>query len=244
MSASPPAQPDLSHPDRKTIRSLFNAISPKYDFLNTFLSFGLHFYWRRKLVQKVTGWQLSSERSILDLGAGTGKSLAAFISAYKFERVVGCDFSESMLREAKKRLPNQVNLVSGDFHELPFPAETFDLVTGSFMLRSVQNMTEFLLEVRRVLKPGGKAAFLELTRPKNPFIWKFLYQPYLRFFIPFFGRFFSCHDHAYQFLSQSVQAFVEPEDLKEQFDSAGFPDVSIEPLSFGAASIISARCRP
>lgn len=231
-------EPSLAHPDSETIRSLFNSISPKYDFLNSFLSFGLHFYWRRKLIQlSVTG----SETAILDLGAGTGKSLSAFLDAHPFERAVGCDFSEAMLQTAKKRLSGKASLVSGDFHELPFPAESFDLVTGSFMLRSVQDMAEFLSEVRRVLKPAGKTVFLELTRPQNRFIWKWIYQPYLKFCIPFFGRIFSRHDHAYQFLSQSVQAFVEPEDLKRQFHSAGFSDVSVRPLSFQTATIIQAR---
>ncbi|MBI3999441.1 MAG: ubiquinone/menaquinone biosynthesis methyltransferase [Candidatus Omnitrophica bacterium] len=239
MSVSSPVRPDLAHPDRKTIQSLFNAISPKYDFLNSFLSFGLHVYWRRKTVRHtVTGL----ENTILDLGAGTGKSLSTFLRAHRFKRAVGCDFSEPMLQKAKKRLGDSAFLVSGDFHRLPFPDQSFDLVTGSFILRSVQNMAQFLEEVKRVLKPQGKAVFLELTRPKNRFIWKLFYEPYLKFCIPSVGQLFSRHEGAYQFLSQSIQAFVEPEDLQAQFDLTGFSEFSAKSLSFGAATIIQGRC--
>ena len=184
------------------------------------------------------------ERSILDLGAGTGKSLAAFLRLHQFERVVGCDFSEGMLGKAKERLGNSADLIACDFHELPFPSGTFDLVTGSFILRSVEDMKQFLSEVRRVLQPRGKAVFLELTRPSNPLIWNFLYQPYLRFYVPSVGKLFSRHDHAYQFLSQSVQSFSEPEELKREFESAGFTELRLISLSLGAATIIEGRRDP
>ena len=181
------------------------------------------------------------ENEILDLGVGTGKSLAAFLGAHPFKLAVGCDFSEPMLQKAKKRLGESAILVSGDFHNLPFPDRSFDLVTGSFILRSVQNMAEFLQEVRRGLKPQGKAVFLELTRPKSRFIWKFFYEPYLKFCVPSVGQLISRHEGAYQFLSQSIQAFVEPKDLQAQFDLAGFSEFSAKPLSFGTATIIQGR---
>lgn len=237
MTAQAEAQ-DLVHPDRKTIQSLFNAISPKYDFLNSFLSFGLHHYWRRKTVRlSLTGL----EQSILDVGAGTGKSLAAFLHHHQFQQAVGCDFSESMLAKAKERLGPRAFLVAGDFQELPFPDGAFDLVTGSFILRSVQNMPYFLSEVKRVLSPQGKAVFLELTRPTNQFIWRYFYRPYLKFCIPSVGRILSKHDHAYQFLSQSVQAFVEPESLRNEFFLAGFNSVSVRPLTFGTATLFEGK---
>ena len=232
------ARPSLAHPDPKTIRSLFNAISAKYDFLNSFLSLGLDRYWRRTAVEcSLDG----VEHSILDLGVGTGKSLGTFLKGHQFERVVGCDFSESMLRKAKERLGQSVILVACDFHELPFPARSFDLVTGSFILRSVQNMEQFLSEVKRVLAPDGKAVFLELTRPKNRAIWRFLYQPYLKFYVPCVGQLFSQHDHAYQFLSESIQSFAKSEELEEAFRVAGFSNVSARSLSLGAATLVQGK---
>lgn len=227
-------KPILAHPDRKTIQSLFNAIPSRYDFLNSFFSLGLDHYWRKKLVS-------GSEKGggkILDLGVGTGKSLAAFLKAKSFEYSVGCDFSENMLLKSRERLGNLADFLVCDFHELPFSSDAFDLVTGSFILRSVQNMQEFLREVKRILKPNGKSIFLELTRPKNKLVWNLAYRPYLNFYIPTVGKVFSRHDHAYQFLSQSIQSFVDPADLKGDFESVGFTNVSYQSLSLGSATII------
>ncbi|OGW85101.1 MAG: hypothetical protein A3C35_02635 [Omnitrophica bacterium RIFCSPHIGHO2_02_FULL_46_11] len=230
-------RPNLAHPDSSTIRSLFNAISDQYDFLNSFLSFGLEAFWRKQLVREaLRGFRCDS---ILDLGAGTGKSLNIFLKAHSFRYAAGCDFSDRMLQKAKERLGDSAVLVAGDFHELPFPDGSFDLVTGSFILRSVQDMNRFLSEAKRVLRKGGRVVFLELTRPRNPFVWQYVYQPYLKFYIPFSGKLFSRHKNAYQFLSQSIQVFPDPEQLKTDFESAGFKHVSLKPLSFGAVTIIA-----
>ena len=231
---------NLAHPDRNTIKSLFNAIPSRYDFLNSFFSLGLDSYWRRRLVSAALS-KTNSAESILDLGVGTGKSLAQFLKARSFQRSVGCDFSENMLLKSKERIGNQAELLACDFHELPFPDHSFDIVTGSFVLRSVQTMRVFLSEVKRVLKLNGKAVFLELTRPNNKLVWNLAYRPYLNFYIPAVGKIFSQHDHAYQFLSQSIQSFVDPADLKIDFETAGFTEVSYQSLSFGSATIIQGR---
>jgi len=234
-------KPNLAHPDRKTIKSLFDAIPSRYDFLNSFFSLGLDGYWRKKLVSIALEKSAQRGGSVLDLGVGTGKSLAQFLKTQSFEYSVGCDFSENMLLKSKERLGNNIDLLACDFHDLPFRSETFDLVTGSFILRSVQTMDHFLSEVKRVLKPGGKAVFLELTRPKNRLIWNLAYRPYLNFYIPAVGKLFSKHDHAYQFLSQSIQSFVESAELKKNLESVGFSDASYETFSFGSATVIQGR---
>ncbi|MBI4357889.1 MAG: ubiquinone/menaquinone biosynthesis methyltransferase [Candidatus Omnitrophica bacterium] len=252
---------DIAHPDRKAIQSLFNAISAQYDFLNSFLSFGLHHYWRKMLVEHSSplsaegrirrscggvgedkgGGEGMLKGRVLDLGVGTGKSLEAFLKERHFKQAVGCDFSTEMLEQARARLGRLVQLVACDFHDLPFSENAFDLVTGSFILRSVQDMASFLSEAKRVLRPNGRAVFLELTRPQNRLLWRFFYQPYLKFYVPLVGRFFSRHDHAYEFLSQSVQAFSEPKDLRREFEAAGFTEVSIASLSFGTAAIVEGK---
>ena len=226
---------DLAHPDQKTIQSFFNRIAGPYDFLNSFLSVGLDRYWRNRLVYESLA---RSERSILDLGVGTGKSLNAFLKRQQFDCAVGCDFSEQMLRTARDRVGKLSYLVACDFHEFPFGSETFDLIVGSFILRSVQNLSKFFSEVRRLLRPGGKAAFLELTRPTNLLFRRLVYEPYLKFYVPWAGKLFSKHPDAYQFLSQSVQSFLEPTDLKKEFEWSGFVRVSLKSLSFGIATVI------
>ena len=240
MAVLAPEKTDLAHPDSKTIQKLFNAISPKYDFLNSFLSLGLHHAWRRHAVRRsLTGL----ERSILDLGVGTGRSLRAFTSSHPFERAVGCDFSTTMLEQAGAFLKKEIHLVACDFHSLPFASHSFDFATGSFILRSVQNRAHFFEEIARILEPGGKVAFLELTRPRNRLVWECVYKPYLRFYVPSVGKLFSRHEHAYEFLSQSVQSFVEPDLLSRELAAAGFHQVSIETFSLGIAALIQAKIK-
>lgn len=181
------------------------------------------------------------ERSLLDLGTGTGKSLEAFLARHRFERAVGCDFSGEMLKRAEERLKGAAELIACDFHKLPFPDQAFDVVTGSFMLRSVQQMDRFLAEVRRVLAPSGKAVFLELTRPTNRFVRKFLFEPYLKFYVPRIGTLFSKHEHAYRFLTESILAFPSPDELSAAFQGAGFSHLSIVPLTMGIATILTAK---
>ena len=230
--------PDLAHPDKKTIQNFFDSIPDRYDFLNSFMSFGLDLYWRRQTVKFAMN---GLERRILDLGVGTGKSLACFLKGHRFNLAVGCDFSINMMRKAKSRVGGNSDFVACDFHELPFVSESFELITGSFMLRSVQEMRKFLSEIKRVLAADGKVVFLELTRPKNKLFWNCVYQPYLKYYVPTIGRIFSRHKNAYEFLSQSVQSFIEPDHLAGEFRSAGFSEVTLHPITFGAVTVIQAR---
>ena len=177
------------------------------------------------------------ERSMLDIGVGTGTSLQEFLRKKQFATAVGVDFSVNMLQVAAKKL-NQSNLAAADLHALPFQDNSFDLVTSSFVLRSVKQMDFFLQEVKRILKPSGKFAFLDLTRPRNPLFWHLIYRPYLNYYLPVMGRLVSRHPNAYQFLSQSIQTFMEPEALKVKIARSGFCDIRLISLSFGAATIL------
>ena len=225
----------LSSPDTKTIQSFFNAIPERYDFLNSFLSFSLDRAWRKRLVREALS-SAGNIESVLDIGVGTGASLQAFLKANCFKFAVGCDFSEGMLRVAKEKIKGAA-LFTADLHELPFSNESFELVTSSFVLRSVRQMERFLCEVKRVLKKGGKFAFLDLTRPQNTFFWNLIYRPYLAFYLPLVGKMVSKHPQAYQFLSQSIQTFIDPQDLKKKMEQAGFNSVEIKPHSFGVATV-------
>jgi len=226
-----------TQPDSKTIQSIFDSIPERYDLLNTIFSLSLDRNWRKRAAKSVIE---GNEKSVLDIGVGTGKSILEFLKVKHFDLSVGCDFSKGMLQVAKGNV-NGTKLACADLHSLPFADRTFDIVTSSFVLRSVQNMAKFLLEVSRVLKLNGKFVFLDLTRPTNPFVWHLLYKPYLNIYIPLIGKTVSRHERAYQFLSQSIQHFVDPVMLKEQLEAAGFRQVSFKPLTLGISTLFMGK---
>lgn len=226
----------LASPDSRTIRGFFDQIAFRYDFLNALLSFRLDDYWRSKSKKLVLD---GYEQSVLDLGIGTGRFLGTFLSGKQFKRAVGVDFSSKMLERSRQELPQGVRFVSADFHHLPFPEGGFDLVISSFTLRSVKDLKRFFDEVYRVLTPHGKAAFLCLTRPQG--LFRYLYYPYLRYYLPVVGKFFSGGSEAYQFLSQSIQHFQEPGTTVGLLRQRGFQTIQVHRLTFGAATLIVAK---
>ena len=228
---------NLASPDKEFIREAFDSIAPKYDFLNTVLSFKLDEAWRCRARDLVLE---SSHQTILDLGTGSGKFLQCFLGARPWKKTVGLDFSSNMLSLARKNLPANVTLVQGDFHQLPFGDSEFNLIVSAFTLRSVKDMVSFLSQVYKILTPGGKAAFLCLTRPSA---WwaKLLFYPYLKIYLPIVGWIFSGRLNAYQFLSESIASFQEPAKTAAEMRDTGFTDIQIHAFTFGAATLIVGR---
>ncbi len=225
---------NLASPDKKSIQEFFDGIAPRYDFLNNFLSFNLDENWRKKAKKIILQ---GNERSILDLGVGTGKFLQTFLKEKSWDSAVGLDFSNQMLLRAQEELPKDVRLLSGDFHDLPFAGNSFDLIVSGFTLRSVKDMPQFLSEVYRILNTGGKVAFLCLTRPRNK-LFKLLYYPYLKFYLPCCGNMVSGHAQAYKFLSDSIQSFQEPIETMKMMTDEGFGETNSYEFTFGAATLI------
>ncbi len=225
---------ELVGTDGRILQQFFDSIALRYDFLNHLLSFRLDESWRRRSRDLVLE---GSEERLLDLGTGTGKFLELFLEAKSWKRLAGLDFSSRMLQGAREILPDEVALVSGDFEALPFQPQTFDLVISSFTLRSIREMEVFLKGVFDLLADGGKAAFLCLTRPENPF-WRGLCYPYLKFYLPFVGGLLTGHRKAYQFLADSILTFQEPIETAEMMKASGFSSVSIHRFTLGLATLI------
>lgn len=226
----------LASPEKNVIRSFFDEISPRYDFVNDVLSLKLDGLWRRRALKQVLD---GSQCRLLDLGTGTGKFLEAFLKRQNWKMAIGLDFSSRMLEKAREQIPVKAGFVSADFHALPFQSESFDLIVSSFALRSVKDMQAFCSEVYRILQPGGKAAFLCLTRPRGFF--RFFYYPYLNFYLPLLGKFLSGHQQAYDFLSQSIQNFQEPTKTVGWLKRVGFESIQLHSYTFGAATLFVAK---
>ncbi len=227
----------MQKPDKEFIRKAFDSITPRYDLLNQVLSFGMSEAWRKRSAEIVLGDPTFVPKTLLDLGCGTGKFLECFLRKKSWESVTGVDFSIAMLKKARETVSGNVMWLQEDFDSLPFLESSFDLVISGFTLRSVQKLPEFLSTVLRILTPGGKAAFLDLTRPRN-FWARLLFYPYLKFILPLLGWLISGNLRAYGFLSGSVRKFQSPEDTIRLMQAAGFRDLTSKSFAFGAATLI------
>ncbi len=205
--------------------------------LNQILSFGMAGSWRKRSAEILMSDPRFSPKTLLDLGCGTGKFLKCFLRSRSWESVTGVDFSVVMLKKARETVPGNVMWLQEDFDSLPFLESSFDLVISGFTLRSVQKLTEFLSGVHRILTPGGKAAFLDLTRPRNFWVRLFFF-PYIKFILPLLGWLFSGRRKAYDFLSGSVQSFQSPEDTIQLMKAVGYRDLTSKSFAFGVATLI------
>lgn len=224
-------------PDKTFLREVFDAIAPRYDLLNQVLSFGRSEAWRRRSAKIVLSDRSFNPRTILDIGCGTGKFLECFLKRKKWESAFGLDLSAAMLEKARETIFGRVTWLRDDFEALPFLRESFDLVISAFTLRSIQKLPEFLDHVRRILTPGGKAVFLDLTRPRSFWV-RCLFLPYLKFVLPFLGGLVSGNAKAYEFLSASVRHFQDPAETLGMMRAAGYRNLKSKSFAFGAATLI------
>lgn len=226
---------------KEKIRGMFNSIAHRYDFLNHFLSLGIDRLWRKRLV-KIAG--KSKPRHILDVATGTA-DLAIELSKLKPLKITGVDISEKMLefgqlKLQKRGLDQMIALKQSDAEKLPFSDRSFDLVTVAFGVRNFENLQNGLLEIKRVLRSGGNIAVLEFTMPRY-FPVKQLYKFYFRFLLPRLGRWISNSSDAYTYLPESVESFPHGNAFTGELIRAGFIDPQIYSLTFGIASIYTAK---
>jgi demethylmenaquinone methyltransferase/2-methoxy-6-polyprenyl-1,4-benzoquinol methylase len=213
----------------QAVSAMFDSVADSYDKTNDLLSFGQARLWRGKVARAVSA---KAGEQILDIAAGTGTSSMAFLS--EGVRVVAADFSKGMLEVGKKKYP-KLEFVFADAMKLPFKDQEFDVVTMSFGLRNVQDHKVALSEFLRVLKPGGRLVICEFSHVPGPF--GVLYRFYLKFFLPKISSLFSKSPEAYDYLSESIQAWPKQKDLAQDIANVGFSQVGYKNLSFGIVAL-------
>jgi len=222
---------------REKVENMFDGIAPKYDFLNHFLSFGVDYYWRNRVLKLI---KERNPKSILDIATGTG-DLAILASKAKPERIVGIDISQNMLnvgidKIAKKGLNSLITLQKEDSENLSFDDNTFDLAMVAFGVRNFQNLEKGLGEIKRVLKPGATFIVLEFSQPRS-FPMNHLYGFYSKNILPAFGRIISNDPSAYTYLPESVKRFPAFEEFTTIMDKVGFKNTKYISLTSGISSI-------
>ena len=224
-------------PDREDIRQIFDAIAPVYDRLNDEMSFGLHRVWKKMAV----GWSgCCAGDTVLDLCCGTGD--LAFLLARRVGstgKVHGADFSKAQLAQARRRdRHSQIHWVEADALDLPFAEGHFDAVLQGFGLRNVVDIARCLAEVRRVLKPGGRAVILDLHRPEDTG-WRSFQEWYLKERVAGLGRTLGL-EAEYAYLAPSLERFPSGSEQVQLAREAGFAQVRHYPLVGGAVGVLVA----
>jgi len=218
------------------VNDLFAAIAPRYDLINDLQSFGLHRWWKRRLIQFAA---VQPGEAALDLCCGTGD--VAFALAEAGARVTGMDFSAPMLAvaEARKVKVGEAAgpvFLQGDALRTPFPDAHFDVVTISYGLRNLASVDEGLREMWRVLKPGGRLLVLDFGKPDNA-VWRGAYFAYLRFAVPVFGRLFCKNAAAYAYILESLQHYPAQRGVDEKLRALGAANARIVNFLGGVMSI-------
>lgn len=218
---------------------VFESIAPKYDLMNSVLSFYMHKYWRRFAMKKM---RLEPGGVALDLCCGTGDWTVSLAKAVSPDgHVYGVDFSPNMLKIGQKKvneagLAPHITLLEGNAMNLPFPDNTFDAVTIGFALRNVPDVKHVLKEMVRVAKPGGQVVSLELSHPMWP-VFRQVYWFYFQQILPRIAKWLTGQYDQYRWLPESLKSFPHRHELARWFREAGCRSVEVYALTGGIAAL-------
>jgi demethylmenaquinone methyltransferase/2-methoxy-6-polyprenyl-1,4-benzoquinol methylase len=218
------------------VAQLFATIARRYDLINDIQSFGLHRVWKRRLLRLA---RVQPGERALDLCCGTGD--LTFALAQKGANAVGLDFTEAMIEVAleKSKARNsksKVEFIRGDAQQIPFPDNTFDVLTIGYGLRNLADLDTGLSDMLRVTKPGGRLLALEFGKPDNA-AWRAIYFGYLKFFLPIFGRLFCGNSAAYAYILESLKHYPAQQAVAIKMSEVGWKEVRVVNLMGGIMSI-------
>jgi len=217
---------------------MFAGIAVRYDLLNHLLSGNIDKRWRQRVVRKLMPILANPEKLVLDVACGTG-DLTLALAAVAKAKVVGSDFCRPMLSIAARKAesnPAGTPFVEADALSLPFSSECFDAVTIAFGLRNLSSVDRGLVELHRILKPGGQLVILEFSESVIPG-FRQLFAFYFSTLLPRIGGWISGSRGAYEYLPDSVSRFPNQKNLAERMLESGFAAVSFENLTGGIAAI-------
>jgi len=213
----------------RAVRSMFDAIAPRYDLVNRIMTFGLDVLWRRRAVREL---RLTPGSVLADCACGTGDFCQVIQGRGMV--AVGFDLSAGMLRAARTDAP----LAQADITRLPVAAASVDGVTCGYALRNVVDLDAFFSECARIVRPGGRIVYLEVSEPKSRLL-RWGYRFYFGRVVPLIGGLISDRD-AYRYLPDSVAYLPEEQELLRRIESAGFEAVMQSQLTGGLSRLITA----
>jgi demethylmenaquinone methyltransferase/2-methoxy-6-polyprenyl-1,4-benzoquinol methylase len=221
------------------VADVFHSVASNYDLMNDLMSAGVHRLWKRMTLE-MSGVRPGNK--VLDIAGGTGDLAAKFSPIVGTEGyVVLADINDSMLKVGRDRLMNigvvgNVKFSQADAQYLPFPDNTFDIVTIAFGLRNVTDKDLALKSMLRVLKPGGRLLILEFSKPGNPLLSK-IYDTYSFNILPKLGKLFADDGDSYQYLAESIRMHPDQKTLISMMDDAGFANTDFHNMTGGVVAL-------
>lgn len=221
------------------VKSIFSQIARKYERFNAVSSFGAYKLWLAGMMRQAP---ISETDSVLDVAGGTGDVTFAVAREKNPAHIQCTDLVPEMLEVARMhRAEGAGSSVPIDFQvvdaqDMPFADASFDAITMAYGIRNMPDRPRALSEMHRVLKPGGVLVCLDFSTPPNP-IWRALYNFYLRFLIPFWGKVVTGDASGFVYLAKSIRAFPNQRGLAQLMEQAGFRDVTWKNYTGGIAAV-------
>lgn len=219
---------------KRKIANVFQAVAPRYDLMNDVMSFGIHRWWKKKLIKSaIKSIANNASAIVVDLAGGTG-DIAYGISCYKHQ-VILIDPSMNMIQSGKEHASSEICYVNATGEQIPLNSNSVDVLTISFGIRNMTDMKQCISEIFRVLKPSGFFYCLEFSKPAK--LIRPFYALHNRYIIPRLGAIIAKQPIAYQYLIESIRRFPDQLEMQQLFEQVGFQQVSYKNLSFGISCI-------
>jgi demethylmenaquinone methyltransferase/2-methoxy-6-polyprenyl-1,4-benzoquinol methylase len=221
------------------VAGVFHSVADNYDLMNDLMSAGIHRLWKHMTIE-MSG--VRKGHKVLDIAGGTGDLAAKFSKIVGSEgSVVLADINESMLKVGRDRLIDRgitenVTFSQADAQCLPFPDNTFNVITIAFGLRNVTDKDMALRSMLRVLKPGGKLLILEFSKPTSSLLSK-IYDTYSFNVLPRLGKVFANDSDSYKYLAESIRMHPDQSTLLQMLDSAGFENTDFHNMTGGVVAL-------
>lgn len=218
-------------PRSQFVQVEFSQIAERYELMNQVMTFGQVNRLRKAAIKAL---DIRAGMKILDLGAGGGQVSHLIKNIHNDSLVYPSDFNADMIRADVQHTTLPFSL--SDARKLPYPDHSFERVICGFLLRNIRDYPTVLIEIFRVLKPGGKFVSLDTTPPVTsiftPFIWL-----HMRVLIPIVGTLVTGRTNAYRYLVQSSEGFTPAGELEQEFVQTGFTNTGFQKLMFGAFAL-------
>ena len=220
------------------VEQMFDNIAPAYDKLNHRLSWDIDKGWRKKAIRQL---EPHKPQTLLDIATGTGDFAILAAEMLKPRHLVGADISEGMMEIGRQKvqakgLQDIISFEKEDCLALSYADDSFDAVTAAFGIRNFADLDQGLREMCRVLKPGGHLSIVELTSPVSTPM-KQLFHVYAHTVLPVYGRLISKDTSAYTYLTKTIEAFPQGEQMTDILKKAGFREAAFKRLTFGICTM-------